>query len=576
QRNFCDICVQHKKVFSSEQLVFYPSTLNKHYRVGNKQDFNGHPECKFCSIFFYDSDMLYIHCRKNHEQCFLCQKVPSKQHIYYQDYRSLVDHFETDHYPCRHPSCIEQKFVIFHSSIDLKAHEYEVHGKNLVGQKAKWEAKKLDIDLNIQSSSRNDRHNASSRNDRHNASSRNDRNNASSRNFDNNNNHASGSKSLPRLKSNNSSTSNLSSLNPIPASDNQSTSANPPSSSSSKKLPNSKIPVQNEQSSSKNSSSNEKKPQLQPNKKEIPGLHFSDPNSLDNAVSKKPADFGKLSQPSSSLGHNSPITNLKSHDDLHKLVLTLLSGSTLKLEEFRKLTKDLKFQKITPNAYVESLSDKLFSKESDLLNVIKSVSDLINNDSLTMALQIAVKNNKIKKNQFPALQPLTASITKIPTAKTVGGAKTWTIKPQAEVNSESFPALSKQASSSKNSTSIANNNNGKGTAANKAINSQSYVKKATVSQEVGQRGKKSNGISQDGQVNGKGAEWVKVPSKDTKKSKAEHFPSLREVVGLSTAQPSSSSGGAQGSSKGAMRGNMPANSSKKKQDGKKPMTLRLV
>jgi hypothetical protein len=37
-------------------------------------------------------------------------------------------HFRSSHYPCLYPSCLESKFVVFSTDLDLKAHQLEVHG----------------------------------------------------------------------------------------------------------------------------------------------------------------------------------------------------------------------------------------------------------------------------------------------------------------------------------------------------------------------------------------------------------------------------------------------------------------
>lgn len=40
-------------------------------------------------------------------------------------------HFESAHFPCSHPTCREQKFVVFGSQLDLKAHTMDAHGSDL-------------------------------------------------------------------------------------------------------------------------------------------------------------------------------------------------------------------------------------------------------------------------------------------------------------------------------------------------------------------------------------------------------------------------------------------------------------
>ncbi|KAI8360898.1 hypothetical protein EDC96DRAFT_512933 [Choanephora cucurbitarum] len=154
--NLCDLCCQHKKVFPSEQYLYTASQLTKHYREGdkdfNKEDetgFSGHPECSFCKTRFYGSDELFVHCRDQHEQCFICVRN-GKRHEYYVNYASLEDHFKSDHFICPYPSCLEKKFVVFESSIDLKAHEVEVHGESISGLQRSLQSQSRQLEVNFQ------------------------------------------------------------------------------------------------------------------------------------------------------------------------------------------------------------------------------------------------------------------------------------------------------------------------------------------------------------------------------------------------------------------------------------------
>ncbi|KAJ3087772.1 hypothetical protein HK102_010323 [Quaeritorhiza haematococci] len=124
----CDLCTRHKKVFTHEHTLYTNQTLTRHYKQGDPDDpsFKGHPECGFCRMAFYGDDELFEHCREKHEQCFLCQRAGIRNQ-YYMNYASLEEHFTHEHYPCRHPECLEKKFIVFATDIDLKAHEMETH-----------------------------------------------------------------------------------------------------------------------------------------------------------------------------------------------------------------------------------------------------------------------------------------------------------------------------------------------------------------------------------------------------------------------------------------------------------------
>ncbi|OLY78289.1 E3 ubiquitin-protein ligase hel2 [Smittium mucronatum] len=546
-RVFCDICLENKKVFSFEQDVFYPNSLSKHYKHGNSKDFNGHPECKFCSIYFYDSDALYSHCKKSHEQCFLCQNVPSRRYDYYKDYHSLVDHFNNDHFPCRYPSCIERKFVVFGSEIDLKAHEFDVHGKNLSGQRAKWEAKKIPIQVTVQpfSRSRRDQNSSSDNNDQRNRQSSSQK----SRKSEVSSSPSSSHKNYPTT----SSSSNISGhQNPEPSSTDTIIS---PKTSDSNKIEkkdrpskSSALTTQNASTSSKKSPSISKESEDQ-SKRYIPGLHTEESNRPAGPVLEKPVGFGKLSNENKTTKSEVPSNStIESHNDLHQMVLNLLK-STQKVEEFRKLTKELKHRKITPSQYVGDLSENLFKNYLDLVNVVKSVSNLIDDKDLTFALQSA-------KKQFPALQSLDIGSSTTSAGKSVriingkGPAKSWNSAAQTSLDSKSFPSLSSVVSSSRPSSALSNSSNV----------SSSKVPKKPQQQSYGAIAKENPNNGNPPGINGKGGNTLANKTKRVVVKNDEQFPSL---------QPSSSH------SSLATKGST-SNSSKKNQTGKKAITLRLV
>lgn len=129
------MCTRNKKVFTHEHTLFTPAELRKHERHGDdrpgavdQSGFKGHPECGFCRQRFYGDDELYAHCRDRHERCHICDRQnANRQQQYYIDYNALEHHFQKDHFICIDPECLEQKFVVFESEMDLKAHQLEKH-----------------------------------------------------------------------------------------------------------------------------------------------------------------------------------------------------------------------------------------------------------------------------------------------------------------------------------------------------------------------------------------------------------------------------------------------------------------
>ncbi|GAA95526.1 uncharacterized protein L969DRAFT_45026 [Mixia osmundae IAM 14324] len=157
-RVLCDLCVANKKMFSHEHTLFTPATLQSHMRYGDAAPgagddaeatgFTGHPACDFCRINYYDSDQLYSHCRKEHEQCFICVRNEWGRYQYFRDFKELEGHFATEHFACHAPTCLAQRFVVFETEIDLQAHQVESHGAEMPSdQRSRLGARRLDIDI---------------------------------------------------------------------------------------------------------------------------------------------------------------------------------------------------------------------------------------------------------------------------------------------------------------------------------------------------------------------------------------------------------------------------------------------
>eukprot|EP01080_Neovahlkampfia_damariscottae_P009164 gene9164-1252_t len=132
---YCDLCLKQRKVFQKDQKLYTHKQLQIHQRQGEIDPesglIKGHPNCKFCHQKFYSDDELFSHMHLNHYDCHIC-KQQGFQFEYFKNYDELQKHYETDHFACTHPFCLEQS-----NDLDLKAHEFKNHSKN----------KKIDIDL---------------------------------------------------------------------------------------------------------------------------------------------------------------------------------------------------------------------------------------------------------------------------------------------------------------------------------------------------------------------------------------------------------------------------------------------
>lgn len=147
-----DLCTRNKKVFTHEHELFTQNQLRRHERKGDdtpgaedQSGFKGHPECGFCKTRFYGDDELYEHCRDKHERCHICDRQSEgRNHQYYINYDALEEHFRKDHYLCLDKECLDKKFVVFESMVDLKAHQLEAHPGGLT-KDARRDARHIDL-----------------------------------------------------------------------------------------------------------------------------------------------------------------------------------------------------------------------------------------------------------------------------------------------------------------------------------------------------------------------------------------------------------------------------------------------
>lgn len=144
KKRMCDLCTRNKRVFTHEHELFAEKELERHMRHGDDKPgaadqtgFKGHPLCGFCGQRFYDDDKLYEHCRMKHERCFICDRRDSRHPHYFINYNALEEHFRKDHYLCNDRECMEKKFVVFESEMDLQAHRLSEHSANGLGKEAR-------------------------------------------------------------------------------------------------------------------------------------------------------------------------------------------------------------------------------------------------------------------------------------------------------------------------------------------------------------------------------------------------------------------------------------------------------
>ncbi|KAF1953880.1 hypothetical protein CC80DRAFT_494136 [Byssothecium circinans] len=148
----CDLCTRNKKSFTHEHTLFTFAELKKHQKFGDdnpgaidQSGFKGHPECGFCRQRFYGDDELFTHCRDRHEKCHICERRSAgRGPQYFVNYDALEAHFRTGHFMCPDRECLEKKFVVFDSEMDLKAHQIEAHPNGLT-KDALRDARRVDM-----------------------------------------------------------------------------------------------------------------------------------------------------------------------------------------------------------------------------------------------------------------------------------------------------------------------------------------------------------------------------------------------------------------------------------------------
>ncbi|BEI87477.1 uncharacterized protein CcaverHIS019_0101950 [Cutaneotrichosporon cavernicola] len=145
---FCKLCTGQLSRFSHEQVLYPPHLLAIHDpsrlhrgqkpprpRSDKERELvkswdTPHPVCEFCHEAFFGPDELFKHMRERHEECFVCKGMGHRD-VYFQNYAKLENHFSRDHFPCPFPICIEKKFQVFGSELDLRAHMMEEHGEQM-------------------------------------------------------------------------------------------------------------------------------------------------------------------------------------------------------------------------------------------------------------------------------------------------------------------------------------------------------------------------------------------------------------------------------------------------------------
>jgi hypothetical protein len=122
----CNLCIENKGVFPSEQKIYSQEAYDRHLKSPDTEGGEGHPNCEFCRVRYYDKNAIFQHLKKEHETCFICVRE-GIQYQYFKNYFSLSKHFGNVHHICNVSECLQKKFVVFAHEIDLHAHMRSIH-----------------------------------------------------------------------------------------------------------------------------------------------------------------------------------------------------------------------------------------------------------------------------------------------------------------------------------------------------------------------------------------------------------------------------------------------------------------
>ena len=136
--HYCQICMDHLKLFPYERKLYLQSELVRHNRQGDPDDTShkGHPMCKFCNQRYFDKDQLHSHLHKVHFWCHFCEGDGKQD--YYVNYNELKKHFRLQHYLCEQDECAHKEIEsAFKTKIDFQAHVLNVHGQKMSKSQSK-------------------------------------------------------------------------------------------------------------------------------------------------------------------------------------------------------------------------------------------------------------------------------------------------------------------------------------------------------------------------------------------------------------------------------------------------------
>jgi len=131
-QQFCSLCLEHRTLFVSEQILYTEKSLKKHMDSAPTEGdlLSGHPECQFCKRHQFDAMQLYQHMQSAHCTCPLCPT--EHQFRFYQNPSSLLAHLKSAHYVCEYCTEIDSSIgpVAYATAQEYASHLSAAHGQH--------------------------------------------------------------------------------------------------------------------------------------------------------------------------------------------------------------------------------------------------------------------------------------------------------------------------------------------------------------------------------------------------------------------------------------------------------------
>lgn len=85
-----------------------------------------------------------VYCISSESNVLHCYELGPQPCCSFQNWLKLEAHFAAEHFRCMDPACLEQKFVVFPTQLDLQAHRVDAHGDAMTSKDLKG-ARRIEV-----------------------------------------------------------------------------------------------------------------------------------------------------------------------------------------------------------------------------------------------------------------------------------------------------------------------------------------------------------------------------------------------------------------------------------------------